>query len=432
MVSPKVYERFINYSLDKILSLQPPVVFPPPVKQPPVIVVNGIGELAITVEEVYLTATPNKWLNETAVGAALLQVETIEDHDAAVLYNISADLDRMTKEEVLTRYREEYERTISKKSVILIPINEAQHFTLAVARPDCNYIEFYDSYFYCKAPPAKLDKIKFIVESCCGVKLNLNIRKDLPKQRDGTSCGIYVIIFAQHAVSGRSLDDINDSRIPAIRREIAETLIKQSTTTTFQAYREEVCNSDDDQVDDQDQVVIDDSLVDSGSNQLFTDPMMSSGMLTLMDNRRKSISYLFYVESVQLASVTTETFRGYDQFGVLITYNTNGIWFRMLSITEMVLYFSPTNLHEGRSLLTSNITKEIVESWVTRCPKEGETPTAFMFSYDTGGNYKLVRKAAKKFGINMPFNSVEAKARFANRKNKVISFLFAGQCSINS
>ena len=49
---------------------------------------------------------------------------------------------------------------------------------------------------------------------------------------------------------------------------------------------------------------------------------MSRGMLTLMDERRKSISYLSYVESVQLANVTTETFRGYNQFGVLITYNT--------------------------------------------------------------------------------------------------------------
>ena len=89
-----------------------------------------------------MTATPNKWLNETAVGAALLQIDTIEDHDAAVLYNASAYLDRMTKEEVLTIYREEYERAICKKEVILIPIKY-----LAVARPDCGYIEFYDSYF---------------------------------------------------------------------------------------------------------------------------------------------------------------------------------------------------------------------------------------------------------------------------------------------
>ena len=379
-----------------------------------------------------MTATPNKWLNETAVGAALLQIDTIEDHDAAVLYNASAYLDRMTKEEVLTRYREEYERAICKKEVILIPINENKHFTLAVARPDCGYIEFYDSYFYCKPPPAKLDKIKFIIESCCGMNLNLNIRKDLPMQRDGTSCGIYAIIFAQHAVSGRSLDDINDSRIPSIRREIAETLIKQSTTTTFEAYREEKCNSDDDEIEVSTSDVIGDSLIDSGSNHLFADPTMSRGMLTLMDERKKSISYLSYVESVQLANTTTETFRGYDQFGVLITYNANGKWDKMLSITEMVLYFSPTNPREGRNLLTYHITKDIVENWITRCPKQNESPTAFTFSYDTSGNYRLVRKAAKKFGINMPFNSVEAKAKFANRKNKVISFLFAGQCSINS
>ena len=68
-------------------------------------------------------------------------------------------------------------------------------------------------------------------------------------QRDGSSCGIYTIIFSQHAVSGRSLDDINDSRIPSIRREMAETLIKQSTTTTFETYREEKCNSDDDEIE---------------------------------------------------------------------------------------------------------------------------------------------------------------------------------------
>jgi hypothetical protein len=105
-------------------------------------------------------------------------------------------------------------------------------------------------------------------------------------------------------------------------------------------------------------------------------------------------------ESLLLMESTDVPFRGLTEDGTCCqTYNTNGNWENILSVTEMIMHFAPGNPRLGRTILEDKIkdNPEVVKGWMKNV-RSGieEEYSIFQFSYDSKGNFKLIKKAMKK------------------------------------
>ncbi len=424
-VNPDSYKKYQNISLDEVLLIDNTEV-----------VVNAVEELPITVEEIKRVATPGRFLNDTAVAAAIRQISPLVDHYPSVLHYLTVDLDLYSMDDVILKYGDEYLRSIHGKDIILVPINDGAHYTLAAIRLDCSYIELYNSYWY-KTPVAsrKFDQVKAVIERLCDVSLKTVIKTDLPCQYDGDSCGIYTILFAQHAIAGRNLDGIDDEDIKTFRQEIATLLLTKPFRYDFGPNsRESAIESIDDTA------AVDDLNMDvEGTEEMNAElvhlPVLQKlGSLSVALHKPK-INPSF-MESVQLSAVTSRPFRGYNQNDDLITYNTRGLWSNMLSVTEMINHFSPGNPREGKKILEAKLSDNpaILEYWLPRMNRGNTGYNIYQFSFDNDGNYKTIKSLYRKFGLTPPVNHIK-RPRTRQNKNKsnvfsqVISFS-AGECFI--
>lgn len=425
-VNPDSYKKYQNYSLDDVLSIKN--------KQ---VVVNAVCEFPITVEEIRRVATPGRFLNDTAVAAAMLQINPLIDHNPSILRYLTVDLDLHSVDDVISRYGDEYLRSIRGKDIILVPINENKHYTLAAIRLDCSYIELYNSYWY-KTPVAsdKFKQVKDVIERLCGVSLKTIIKTDLPCQYDGESCGVYTILFAEHCIAGRDLDGINDQDIGAFRQEIATLLLTKSVKCSFSTnFRESAIENTDENtasVDDHNMEI--DPNEETNADVVGLSVIQKLGSLSVAHHNPK-INPSF-MEAVRLSAVTSKPFRGYNQQNDLITYNTRGLWSNMLSVTEMINHFSPGNPREGRNILKAKLSENpaILRYWLPRMNRGNAAYNIYQFSFDSDGNYKLIKSLYKQFGMIPPVNHVKRSRTKQNRSNvfSQVLLFFGGECFIIS
>ena len=424
-VNPDSYKEYQNMSLNEVLLIDNSEV-----------VVNAVGELPITVEEIKRVATSGRFLNDTAVAAAIRQINPLIDHSPSVLHYLTVDLDLYSMDDVISKYGDEYLRSIQGKDIILVPINDGAHYTLAAIRLDCSYIELYNSYWY-KTPftSRKFEQVKAVIERLCDVSLKTIIKTDLPCQNDGDSCGIYTILFAQHAIAGQNLDGIDDEDIKTFRQEIATLLLTKPFKYDFDLNpRESAIEST------VETAAVDDFNMDIEETEEMNTDVADLPVLQMLGSlsvalHKPKINPSFR-DSVELCSVTSKPFRGYNQKSDLITYNTRGLWSNMLSVTEMVNHFSPGNPREGRKILKAKLSENpaILRYWLPRMNRGNAVYNIHQFSFDSDGNYRLIANLYKQFNLTPPVNHNKRSRTRQNKSNvfsQVISFS-GGECFIIS
>lgn len=384
--SRSVYKDYLNHSVEDIVTLDEELDSK---------IVNTINEIPITVDEVKRVYTHGTLLNDTAVGALLLQIGLNSACKPAVLHSLTIDLTRFDLDNTFERYQHEYMKLVEGKSMIIVPINEGNHYTLIVVRTDTKDIEYYNSFWRGNLGVSKKFKtVKLFIEKLLSVNLTTRVITDLPSQYDKTSCGIYTVLFGQHVLDGLDLSGITDEQIPAIRYQLASKLLQRPSSTLLMDHRSVKNETDDTFTGDAGEV--EDNNTDYTYVQdkyLPIVPMIASLNINKEEDKPE---YPSYETSIQLAKELNTPFRGYDLSGRLVTFNAQGDWRRMLSVTEIVNHLSPSNPKEGREMLREKILSEpdVALGWVSlyKDPKTVSQNSMFNFCFNTFGNFKIVKQ----------------------------------------
>ena len=109
--------------------------------------------------------------------------------------------------------------------MIVVPLNEGNHYTLALVRNESKVIEYYNSFWQNNRGVSKsFQEVNSFLERLTGIELEIKVAINLPSQQDHTSCGVYTVLFAQYVIAGVDISNVNDQCIPAIRLNLAISL----------------------------------------------------------------------------------------------------------------------------------------------------------------------------------------------------------------
>ncbi len=384
-----VYKDYLNHSLEDIVALDGKFDSK---------IVNVINEIPITVDEVKKVYTRGTLLNDTAVGALLVQIGLNSACKPAVLHSLTIDLTRFGLDKALECFQNEYLKLIEGKSMIVVPMNEGSHYTLAVVRTNTKDIEYYNSFWRGNSGVSKKFKtVKLFIEKLMSVVLATKIITDLPSQFDGSSCGVYVVLFGLHVIEGLDISSIADEHIPAIRHQLANRLLHRPILLMDHRIMIEAEDTSTEDAGEVENNTTDYAYVQD--NYLPIVPMIASLSINKLVNKSE---YPSFEASIQLAKDLNTPFRGYDCSGRLITYNAQGDWRRMLSITEILNHLSPNNPKEGREMLKEKILSEpdVGLKWVSlyKDPANSNQNSMFNFCFNTFGNFKIVKQTLVSLG----------------------------------
>ena len=384
-IAPATYEKYLNCTLEDILALD---------ESFDTKVVNAVNEIPITVDEVKKVAIINTKLNDTAVGACMLQIDSNPDVNLVVLHSLTVDLTRFKLDGTFQRYQDEYIQLINGKNMIVVPLNEGNHYTLAVVRIDSKVIEYYNSFWQnIKGVSKRFQEVKCFLEKLTGIEFEIQVAVNLPTQQDHTSCGIYTILFAQYVIAGVDISNVNDQSIPAIRLNLANSLLRRPTLLLD--HRPVKPDTNESLPEDIEVDKVEENIDGVVNNTGYLNVIPVMGAL----NMNKDIirpEYPSYQMSLQMLNEITTPFRGYDNSGSLITYNSQGDWRKMLSVSEVICHLAPGNPRQGRKLLLEKLLSEpdVALKWMkNRKDPNQSLPTMFNFICGTGGSFRLIKKA---------------------------------------
>ena len=133
-----------------------------------------------------------------------------------------------------------------KNHTILAPVCMAEHWILLELSLSKKTAVIYDSLWNRPEPHNyhKLAKRRCttLIQFCkdnniSDGKFQITYHHNLPTQKGGIDCGIYVLLYAEHILQGMPLDNIKHSNIMHHRRRFARNLLIKPVTITTPDYR---------------------------------------------------------------------------------------------------------------------------------------------------------------------------------------------------
>ena len=328
----------------------------------------------------------NEWLTSEIICASI-QIIKCEAFKFTLLPYLSVDLKNRTPETVMKLKQKAYEKRIIPGSILLIPLSSGIHWTLAAVYVEAGKIDYFDSYRKTNYPDQLAEKTRRFLQLFFRKQFDIIVRTDIPQQKNGHDCGVYVVKFAQHVLLSTPLD-FDDSEMPSIRRELCTQLRKlPDTPIETSEYRD--ANSTDYDIEDME---IQTDKCSSGETDQLTD------CLSKMSNLKVTDGLLSYEKSIKTVQHSQQPFMGLNKDGNSMTYNTKGDWRRMLSMVEILKYINPQNAKAAWKVIDEEVKNNpvLVQNWNNRAPGMGQPHTAHSFRWNGLGNFHRAKQALKK------------------------------------
>ena len=394
--------------------------------------ISAVGNVEITVNEFRRLLSPmdqnssiqSRFLNEEIIWAAITKLEPLPDHKHVLLPFLSKDLTDMSIDDTLARYVHEYELRIQGYDIIVIPLLYAKHWTLMVVYPDTKLIEYFDS-FHNKQEPHKLFfTSKLFMDLLLESKFEVSYRKDIPSQFNNYDCGMYIIKFAEHAITGIPLNFSDDDMI-SFRFCLASKfrILPVTVDREFRDTDDTMLDDSDlrDEVDEDDETAgdlsndVESSLSEAKPSQNRIDKVMEKCSM----EKQKTFGIYSYQESLRWQNLTVRPFLGKDFHGKTVTYNTNGDWKRMLNFLEIMNYFN-TDHKEAVKIIIEEIRKdpETAIGWNENSVASSDKLTPYNFRWFHRGNFLNIKKELSSIGINLKDYYLKKKNAIKKSKKK--------------
>eukprot|EP00088_Acartia_fossae_P068887 TRINITY_DN8846_c0_g1_i3.p1 TRINITY_DN8846_c0_g1~~TRINITY_DN8846_c0_g1_i3.p1 ORF type:complete len:299 (-),score=32.19 TRINITY_DN8846_c0_g1_i3:198-1094(-) len=263
----------------------------------------------------------------------------------------------------------------------------------------------------------------YFSSSVFDTKLKTHFCEDIPKQGNGYDCGVFLVKYVEHFLTEIPMS-FTESDMPRFRAEIAD-LIRKLPPVPEIDYRNIT-----DKVDPVETEISDDDLMEDDGKSVGESCNNLCQSFQRSDLTRDARTGFFsFEESLELIKGSQEPFIGKNESGEQITYNTNGDWKEMLSLTEVLCFLSPGDPRSGLKKLEAEIQKDcsLAIKWNKKSRKAGEPVTPYQFRWCTGGRFSTVRSWMSKFhGVLLEDKyknqrSLNRKAKFAKKLQNRIS-----------
>ena len=330
------------------------------------IVVTAVKDQKVAVYDLKRLVTPGQYLNEVVIYSIINTFVGLPNHRYIVSQYLSSDLKGDSK--VLNKYEDEYKMYFDGYYLIVIPICHNAHWTLAIVYPNDREIEFYDSMHYRQQPNILFHSCKTFMEKVLGFDLSVIIREDLPHQKNLTDCGVYICKFAEHAISGITLN-FDDKNMKEYRIEYANRIrLLKPDIPEYHNLRD--VNEDEIIDDSNDEMTVFDndeiSECEDENERSTDDQQRLCKHFERSDlNNTNICGILLHEDSKDLETKTDKPFLGKDEFGKIITYNTKGDWTKMLYFVEILNYYDYKDHNHAFVLVINKILQNhsITHEW---------------------------------------------------------------------
>lgn len=386
-------------------------------------VVSRQGDVDITVQDLKRLQDKTKYLNEDIIAAYLkCLIQDSRFRSTTVLPFLSIQVVNKTASALAGgRVGRQLKQEVHKDGLVLIPVNNAKHWTLITIDGQSRTMQYFDSKHNPVLPQVRV--IKELFEILFDTKFDLSVRVDIPYQENNVDCGVYVCKFAEHILTGIDLD-FDDSKMSDFRMEISARIRKLP--------REIMSSQPRIQVDQHIQMKEDSMEVDvlsepEGEQEAKSDLIFLPSFRRLQFDSIERRGVYSYEESMKaISDGIDEPFMGKTKEGREITYNIQeGDWKSMLSITEILNYFSPGSPKEGWIRMEKEVETDpfFPQTWTQNVCTPGK-PTPFNFRYHSIGYFKKIKSMLRKYhGIELHSshdaeNKKKAKRYFLKNKLK--------------
>jgi sentrin-specific protease 1 len=345
-----------------------------------------------------------RWLNESIIVAAVNDLVPLPNHSFTVLKDMSFQLKRYELDDLIKIYGDDYVRDISGKQILVIPLNEGNHWAVAIVHLECNFVEYYDSYIYKRSPMKLLQLAVNTINRICQTDLEVVVVENIPEQMNSTDCGMYVVKFVEHAITGTNLT-FSDEDMPNFRLQLAKKLRSYAVKA-----EDEIMTDDDDNIvyeDIEDKDDLGDELeVDQLKKKDGCEDMDVLGdelgcedekPKTKVKSRNLRIGVLSYEDSLKEKEACPKPFLGVNANGITITYNSDNDWRNMLSLTEILLTINKDR-DKAIDILLERLEEDpqIAKDWNSKSYYGNEVISKYHFRWESRKYSAKIRKMLKQ------------------------------------
>ena len=417
-------------SVDEILTLAPTTP------------ISAVGNVELTVNEFRRLLSPidqnssneSRFLNEEIIWAAVTKLEPLPDHKHVLLPFLSKDLKDKSIDDILARYVHEYLLRVEGYNLIVIPLLYAKHWTLMVVYPNAKLIEFFDSFHYKQTPHQLFFTCKLFIEILLDCKFEITYRKDIPSQFNSYDCGMYIIKFAEHAITGIPLD-FKDTEMNSFRLSLAAKfrILPAEVDKDLRESDDMITDEDSNDEDLEDKVDADDGIAVDISNDVASCSIQAKPSYNYLSNsmkkcsikKHKDFGVFSYQESIEWENKTDKPYLGRNFYGQTITYNANGDWRKMLNFLEILNHFDSDH-KKALNMIAEEIRKDpkVAIDWNNNSICHKASP--FNFRWFHRGNFQKIKTVLSNMGIILvnhqlkKINALRNKRKSKKSKNRYI------------